>query len=401
MADVTDDTNDVTRSMKDVSSRATDVVHDLSPAISALAVDRDAGQVGVETFTLIVIWILAVTGNSFVCIVINRSRRIQSTTNYFVISLACSDLALALLCIPFIASRVITSRWLLGDAICKFVRFVQFLVPCVNMYTLVSIAIDRFYTIIYPLSFKVTKGTAKRMITFSWASAAILSGFCFYFYDVISDVDGTGRSVCPTYVSTGSWSGIVYILFVFACEVVIPSTILLTCYIRVFKHIWRIHLGSRLIQRTMNPVPRTKVKVVKMLIIVTLLSVLFHMPFYVCQLWYCLAQPSRADPTLYIAVAWVMCGTGVTKPFVYLCYNSNFRRGCKEVLCMSTMRCYRSNTYAITNTSSFGKKNHIGIMETSVADQGIRDSPSKSFNRLHMLEKSAWPLPSVTSSTYI
>ncbi|XP_046553246.1 probable G-protein coupled receptor 19 [Haliotis rubra] len=400
MADVTDKTNDVTRGMKDISSRATNVVQELDPAISALALDRDAGQVGVETFTLIVIWILAVTGNAFVCIVINRSRRIQSTTNYFVISLACSDLALALLCIPFIASRVITSRWLLGDAICKFVRFVQFLVPCVNMYTLVSIAIDRFYTIIYPLSFKVTKCTAKRMIILSWVSAAILSGFCFYFFDVISDVDGAGRNVCPTYVSTGSWSGIVYILFVFSCEVIIPSIILLTCYIRVFKHIWRIHLGSRLLQRTMNPVPRTKVKVVKMLIIVTLLSVLFYVPFHVCQLWYCVAKPSRADPTLYIAVAWMMFGNGVTKPLVYLCYNSNFRRGCKEVLCMSTMRCYRSNTYAITNASTFGKRNHIGIMETSVTDQG-QDSPSKSFNRSHMLEKSAWPLPSAASSTYI
>ena len=44
---------------------------------------------------------------------------------------------------------------------CKFVRYVQFVVPCSTIAVLVSICVDRFYTIIYPLSFKVSRTGAK------------------------------------------------------------------------------------------------------------------------------------------------------------------------------------------------------------------------------------------------
>ncbi|KAK6191496.1 hypothetical protein SNE40_003169 [Patella caerulea] len=372
-------------------------------SIIGLDMERLTAQIVLELLTLGILWLLSVIGNILVCVVIYRSRRMQSTTNYFVVSLAGADLAIAFICVPFIASRVSTNNWMVGQLVCKLVRFVQYLVPCINMYVLVAICIDRFYTIIYPLSFKVTRGTAKRLIAFSWVFASVLCCFNFYFFDVLPSSTRSDTGICPTYIPVSDWPGIVYTLCVMIFQYVTPLLILAVGYTRVFKYIWKAGWGPRPIQRTMNAVPRTKVKMVKMLIVVTYTSVLCYAPFYVVQLWFCFDPYSLYDPTIFIFTAWLVLSTGVAKPFIYLCYNSNFRRGCKEVFCMSTMKCYRSNTYAITNASLISKKNHVGIMDAGVTDLGTRspDSPTRAFNRAVQVEKSAWPLSGTMPSTYL
>jgi len=53
---------------------------------------------------------LSAVGNVLVCLVIHRSRRLQSTTNYFVISLAAADLLLSVVVMPFACQRSATDR---------------------------------------------------------------------------------------------------------------------------------------------------------------------------------------------------------------------------------------------------------------------------------------------------
>lgn len=108
-----------------------------------------------EATALILLWLLAVLGNLLVCLVIYRSRRLQSTTNYFVVSLAVSDLGVAVAVMPWLLGSVLAGRWPFGAGFCKLVRFAQVALPASTMYVLASICIDRFYTIIYPLSFMV------------------------------------------------------------------------------------------------------------------------------------------------------------------------------------------------------------------------------------------------------
>ena len=113
-----------------------------------------------EATSLVLLWLLVVFGNLLVCLVIYRSRRLQSTTNFFVVSLAVSDLCVAVSVMPWVFVSVLAGRWVFGAAICKLVKFVQVALPACTMYVLVSICVDRFYTIIYPLSFKVRKTRA-------------------------------------------------------------------------------------------------------------------------------------------------------------------------------------------------------------------------------------------------
>lgn len=125
-------------------NNGTDLQYELTP-----------GEVATASIFFGTLWLFSVVGNSLVCLVIHRSRRTQSTTNYFVVSMACADLLISIGSTPFVLLQFTTGRWTLGSAMCKAVRYFQYLTPGVQIYVLLSICLDRFYTIVYPLSFPI------------------------------------------------------------------------------------------------------------------------------------------------------------------------------------------------------------------------------------------------------
>ena len=362
-----------------------------------LEADQRGYQIAVEMFVLAMTWMFSVFGNVLVCIVIYRSRRVQSTTNFFVVSLAISDLLLSFLCVPMVASRIAAGRWLLGSVMCRIVRFFQIFAPSTAMFILLCVCIDRFYTIIYPLSFKITRGTAKHMIACCWLLSFLCCSFCLYFFDTKPALDGSGKVLCPTYIPNDTWAGIAYACAIIICTFLIPASFLTIVYCRIFRYVWRAGIGRRRIQRTMNPVPRTKVKMVKMLIIVSVITIGLMCPYYIVHSWYTVSRAIYVHPVIFIASFELLYLTSLIKPIIYLMCNTNFRRGCKEVFCMSTMRCYRSNTYAITTASHIGKKNHVGIMPVDNMTDGFHPT-SMAFNRSVIAEKTAWPMATIHST---
>ncbi|KAK1875355.1 putative G-protein coupled receptor 19 [Dissostichus eleginoides] len=64
------------------------------------------GEVAVLSLVFGLLWLVSILGNALVCLVIHRSRRTQSTTNYFVVSMACADLLMSLGWAPFILLQV-------------------------------------------------------------------------------------------------------------------------------------------------------------------------------------------------------------------------------------------------------------------------------------------------------
>ena len=321
--------------------------------------DRRPVLVVIETVFLCLIWLFGMSGNLLVCIVIYRSRRLQSTTNYFVVSLACGDILVALVCMPFILGRVIAGYWLFTPGLCKLVRVIQWLIPASSVYVMMSICIDRFYTIIYPLSFKISRTTAKNMIALSWIVAIIICVPGFYFYSITPE---NGVTMCATFL-TSAWNSIFYIVTLVLLIFVVPVTSVIIGYSRIFKYIWT---AGTTIHRTSNPVPRAKVKMIKMIMIVNASYFALLCPMLLFNLWFTISGATNAHPSVYITGVWLCFFTTVSKPATYWCYNSNFRRGCKEVFCMSTMKCYRGDAYAITTMSRFAKKNHIGKYPVNV-----------------------------------
>lgn len=366
---------------------------------------RSSAAVIVYCLTIGLLWVLGLFGNILVCVVIHRSRRLQSTTNSFVVSLACTDLLLNVIVMPLVIVDMAVGHWVLGSALCKLLRFTQWLCPSAIMFVLSCICIDRFYSIIYPLSFKITRGRAKRMILAGWIACCVLSSPCIYLYDITDDYPNGIQ--CMTFITdTGSVAAIFYICFLSCAIYFLPVLIDTVGYFRIFRFIWFAGIGGRSSQRTVNPVPRTKVKMVKMMLVVTVIHIVFCAPFIVVQLWHFSVLEPIMNLNLYAIALWFLLLTAIMKPATYMCFNSNFRRGCKEVFCMSTMKCYRSYAYTITTASKLGKTNHVGIIHEPVTFNGDAENPApgsviSNFERSMAIEKSMWSVNNAMPSTYL
>ncbi|NXP16870.1 GPR19 protein, partial [Scytalopus superciliaris] len=310
------------------------------------------GEIAAASMVWGVLWLVSVLGNFLVCLVIHRSRRTQSTTNYFVVSMACADLLSTVMSAPFLLLQLTYGRWILGNGMCKLVRYIQYLTPGVQIYVLFSIGVDRFYTIVYPLSFKVSREKAKKMILASWLCGALCASPTCFLYGSNSDHH------CNFFLPD-SWQGAVYSIIHLLVMFLIPSLLIILFYKKVIKYIWRIGTDGMTVRRTTNIVPRTKVKTIKMFLMLNSMFLLSCLPFYVVQLWHPQETDYRKSSLVFLAITWISFSSSASKPTLYSIYNANFRRGMKETFCMSAMKCYRSNAYTITTSSRIAKKNHV------------------------------------------
>jgi len=285
---------------------------------------------------------------------------------------------------PFVLLQVASGRWPMSAAACKAVRYLQHLCPGVQVYVLLSISVDRFSTIVYPLSIKVSREKAKKMIVASWLFDAAFVSPCLFFYGSSS----AGGGHCDFFLPD-SWGSVAYAAVHLLVGFLGPVALIVSFYQQVVRYIWRISADGHAVRRTMNIVPRTKVKTIKMFLMLNSVFFLTWTPFYVAQLWHPRESDGRSRLLFFTAIAWLSFSSTASKPTMYSVYNANFRRGMRETFCMSSMKCYRSNAYTVTASSRVAKKNYIGWWSSPA-----RPRPSPTTSSLSEKQRTRrWPGP--------
>ncbi|CAL8275488.1 unnamed protein product [Arctogadus glacialis] len=69
------------------------------------------------------IFVLSVAGNLLIIVVLAMNKRMRTVTNCFLLSLALSDLMMALFCMPFTLIPNIMEDFIFGAAMCKIVAY--------------------------------------------------------------------------------------------------------------------------------------------------------------------------------------------------------------------------------------------------------------------------------------
>lgn len=114
------------------------------------------------------IFVLGIFGNVLVCYVVFRNKAMQTVTNLFITNLALSDILLCVLAVPFTPLYTFLGRWVFGSLICHLVSYAQGISVYISTLTLTSIAIDRFFVIIYPFHPRMKLSTCIFIIIAIW-----------------------------------------------------------------------------------------------------------------------------------------------------------------------------------------------------------------------------------------
>ncbi|EDO47103.1 predicted protein, partial [Nematostella vectensis] len=121
----------------------------------------------------LLIAVLALCGNILVCVASFRSPRLRKSSNFYVISLAVSDIILATLAMPFTLSVLISGQLEFASFWCTFQAVVAVLSSKASILTMTLAALHRYFKLIMPSFYKKIY-TTTFMIS-SLATAWILS----------------------------------------------------------------------------------------------------------------------------------------------------------------------------------------------------------------------------------
>ncbi|XP_076182005.1 5-hydroxytryptamine receptor 7 isoform X2 [Ptiloglossa arizonensis] len=118
-----------------------------------------------------------VIGNILVCVAVFRVKKLRKPCNYLLVSLAVSDLCVALLVMPMALLYQISGNWSFGKIMCDIWVSFDVLSCAASILNLCMISVDRYCAITKPLKYGV-KRTPQRMIIYVslvWLGAGCIS----------------------------------------------------------------------------------------------------------------------------------------------------------------------------------------------------------------------------------
>ncbi|KAG7515932.1 D(1)-like dopamine receptor [Solea senegalensis] len=139
--------------------------------------ERDSSKRVLTGCFLFLLIFTTLLGNTLVCAAVTKFRHLRSkVTNFFVISLAISDLLVAILVMPWKAATEIVGFWPFG-AFCNV--WVAFDIMCstASILNLCVISVDRYWAISSPFRYerKMTPRVACLMISMAWTLSVLIS----------------------------------------------------------------------------------------------------------------------------------------------------------------------------------------------------------------------------------
>lgn len=274
--------------------------------------------------------IVNLVGNTLVILVVLRNRSMKTPTNYLLVNLASADMVVAIFIgIQFIATPTFTHpQGTLGSALCKIITggTPGWVGAVASVFSLVAIAIERYWAVLHPHSqkIKLTKTKIIILAMLSWIVSIIWAIPGFWATTYIKEINGCAHSFSkPIYAKlyTVGWSVVAG---------VIPISIMGALYSRVVHRLWFVKNNAA--EVTQRSLLRYRKRVTKMVIFVTLVYVLCWVPELLIYFLGFTGIITLEAVHHAVASALIVFNSSIN-PIVYSLQSSKFRKHLGELIC--------------------------------------------------------------------
>lgn len=193
--------------------------------------------------TLIVIIFGTIVGNILVCVAVCLVRKLRRPCNYLLVSLAVSDLCVAILVMPIAMFYEMQGIWIFGDIVCNLWVSFDVLSCTASILNLCMISVDRYFAITKPLEYGV-KRTPKRMIVcviLVWCGAACISLPPLLILGNVHRMEENGHQIAACIVCQSFG----YQLYATLCSFYIPLVVMMVVYYKIFRAARKIVLDEK------------------------------------------------------------------------------------------------------------------------------------------------------------
>jgi 5-hydroxytryptamine receptor 7 len=315
--------------------------------------DGEREQIKVQTILISIILLAVILGtiigNILVCVAVCLVRKLRRPCNYLLVSLAVSDLCVAVLVMPTALMYEVLNEWRFGSFFCDVWVSFDVLSCTASILNLCAISVDRFWAITKPLEYGV-KRTPRRMmacVALVWLGAACISLPPLLILGNEHTINGQPAClVCQNFV---------YQIYATLGSFYIPLAVMLFVYYQIFRAARRIVMDEKRAQTrlegALNGVPqqthekpingsphqkKLRFQLAKERKASTTLGIIMS-AFTICWLPFfilALVKPITGEEyhTLSSIFLWLGYANSLLNPIIYATLNRDFRKPFQEIL---------------------------------------------------------------------
>ncbi|KAG9347298.1 hypothetical protein JZ751_004865, partial [Albula glossodonta] len=298
---------------------------------------------------------------------------LKSVTSRLLSNLACSGVCASLVCLPCDMALSVDSRccWrLMPLLLCKFVKFLHKLFCSVTVLTFAAIAVDRYYSVLYPLERKISDAKSRDMIIYIWAHGVVASVPVFAVSNV---VDIYAISTC-TEAHSYSLGYVVYTVAYNVTTMALPLCVVFSSLVLIRRALSASQKKKAVVAALRTPQSGTPIPYVSqreaelhaILLSMVAIFVACSVP-YMTLVAYHLSSSSSGDvpASLLLTAIWLPKISLLANPLLFLALNRAARRGLLGALAQLHRRYSRRNAVGVGGVADAGGAEPAGVRSGS------------------------------------
>ncbi|XP_056202859.1 G-protein coupled receptor 176 isoform X1 [Falco biarmicus] len=262
-----------------------------------------------------------------------RTSVLKSVTNRFIKNLACSGICASLVCVPFdiaLSASPHCCWWIYTMLFCRIAKFLHKVFCSVTILSFPAIALDRYYSVLYPLERKISDAKSRDLVIYIWAHAIVASIPVFAVTNV-SDI--YAMSTCSE-----SWSyslgHLIYVIIYNITTVIVPVAVVFLFMILIRRALSASQKKKVIIAALRTPqntisIPyasQREAELHAMLLSMVMIFIFCSVPYVTLVIYRTILNISDISVFLLLTAIWLPKVSLLANPLLFLTVNKSVRK---------------------------------------------------------------------------